>query len=194
MASTNLKKSVNGYNYKYTDLAQIHEYLESMGMRYIQSIERIDGDDYVMTKRFVDGNWEDFWIRGARVVQATLKGVNNPAQEQGSALTYARRYSVLMAFGLATTDDDAQCLSTPKLTPEEEKAKKELEAEYGDGTGEVTTAQKEALKIKCKQLDVPLEMLLGDVGWTKGSKINQEQYGRAMNILIKEEKAKAKKK
>ena len=64
-----------------------------------------------MTKRFVDGKWEDEWLQGSRVVQATLVGNNNPAQEQGSALTYARRYSLLMAFGLATEDDDAQSLS-----------------------------------------------------------------------------------
>ena len=64
-----------------------------------------------MTKRFVDGKWEEEWLQGSRVVQATLVGNNNPAQEQGSALTYARRYSLLMAFGLATEDDDAQSLS-----------------------------------------------------------------------------------
>ena len=53
-----------------------------------------------MTKRYIDGKWEEEWLQGARIVQATLMGNNNPAQEQGSALTYARRYSLLMAFGL----------------------------------------------------------------------------------------------
>lgn len=98
------------YSYKYVDIAQIHAYLESIGARYYQFIDRIDGDDYVMTVRIIDGK-EMPPLRGARVVDATLVGVTNPAQQQGSALTYARRYSLLMAFGLATDDDDAQSLS-----------------------------------------------------------------------------------
>lgn len=113
MANNNLKRNVSAYGYKYTDLAQIHEYLESQEMKYIQYIERIDGDDYIMTKRYIDGKWEEQALMGCRIVQAVLQGQgkNNPAQEQGSALTYARRYSLLMAFGLATEDDDAQSLN-----------------------------------------------------------------------------------
>lgn len=101
------------YSYRYVDIAQIHEYLESIGARYYQYIDRIDGDDYIMTVKVMDGK-ESAPLRGARVVDATLVGVSNPAQQQGSALTYARRYSLLMAFGLATEDDDAQSLSVQK--------------------------------------------------------------------------------
>jgi hypothetical protein len=66
-----------------------------------------------MTVKIIDGK-EQPALRGSRVVDATLFGTDNPAQQQGSALTYARRYSLLMAFGLATEDDDAQSLSRPK--------------------------------------------------------------------------------
>ena len=111
---TTVSKNKQGYGYKYTDLAQIHEYLESNNMRYYQYIERIDGEDYVMTVKIVDGK-EQQPLRGCRVVNATLSGKSNPAQEQGSALTYARRYSLLMAFGLATDDDDAESLTRPTL-------------------------------------------------------------------------------
>ena len=122
---TTIGKNKEGYGYKYTDLAQIHEYLESIGASYIQIIKRIDGLDYIMTKRCFNGVWEDEWLQGCRVVDAVLNGIKNPAQEQGSALTYARRYSLLMAFGLATDDDDAQSLTMPAIsTVEEAKALK----------------------------------------------------------------------
>lgn len=109
----NKTADIGKYTYKYVDIAQIHAYLESLGVSYYQFIDRLDGDDYIMTVKIIDGK-ESEPIRGARVVDATLVGTNNPAQQQGSAITYARRYSLLMAFGLATEDDDAQSLSTPK--------------------------------------------------------------------------------
>ena len=122
--STKVKKNQTAkvgekYSYKYVDIAQIHDYLESINARYIQKISRIENDDYIMTKRCFDNKWEDEWLQGCKVVDATLYGVDNPAQQQGSALTYARRYSLLMAFGLATEDDNAQSLSEEK---EEKKA------------------------------------------------------------------------
>lgn len=123
--STKVAKNKEGYGYKYTDLAQIHEYLESINARYIQKIERIEGEDYIFTKRCFNKEWENEWIQGCKIVDAVLSGIKNPAQEQGSALTYARRYSLLMAFGLATEDDDAQSLTMPSIsTIEEAKAYK----------------------------------------------------------------------
>ena len=117
---TTVSKNKEGYGYKYTDLAQIHEYLESIGARYIQQTKRIENDDYVMTKRCFNDTWENEWLQGAKIVDAVLNGIKNPAQEQGSALTYARRYSLLMAFGLATEDDDAASLSVKKEPTQED--------------------------------------------------------------------------
>lgn len=118
MANTNIKKNADGYGYKYTDLAEIHNALEAMGVRYYQYTETdAAGNDYIMTVPIIDGE-EKPARRGCRIVQATLNGKTNPAQEQGSALTYARRYSLLMAFGLATVDDDAETLTRPKKAPQ----------------------------------------------------------------------------
>jgi len=121
-----LSKNKEGYGYQYTDLAEIHRYLEENNLRYYQYIERIDGDDYIMTVPQAiqdDGEIIDLPVRkGCRVVNAILSGKSNPAQEHGSALTYARRYSLLMAFGLATDDDDAESLSVIK-EPTIEEAK-----------------------------------------------------------------------
>ena len=132
-----LSKNKEGYGYQYTDLAEIHRYLEQNNLRYYQYIERIDGDDYIMTVPQAiqnDGELIDLPVRkGCRVVNATLSGKSNPAQEHGSALTYARRYSLLMAFGLATDDDDAESLSVIKEPTIEEA--KEYVLTFGKHSG-----------------------------------------------------------
>ena len=127
-----LNKNKEGYGYCYTDLAEIHRYLEENNIWYYQYIDRIDNDDYIMTVKVIDGE-EKPALRGCRVVNATLSGKSNPAQEQGSALTYARRYSLLMAFGLATEDDDAESLSVTKEPTLEEA--KEYVLDFGKWKG-----------------------------------------------------------
>lgn len=102
-----IKKNSDGYGYKYADLAEIHKYLEENRKSYYQYIEIHDGIEQIFTKR----DDMDEPIPGCKVPQATLSGKSNPAQEYGSALTYARRYSLLMAYGLATEDDDAESLT-----------------------------------------------------------------------------------
>ena len=122
-----IKTNTKGYNYKYTDLAGINETLEKLGMSYIQKTETDEknGNDYVWTKLVYQDNKESEWVRGAKIVDATLQGKSNPAQEYGSALTYARRYSLLMTLGIATTDDDGECLTKKVETKKVELATKE---------------------------------------------------------------------
>ena len=48
------------------------------------------------------------------------------AQGYGSALTYARRYSLLAACGIAPEDDDGNAASKPRPTPSAEEIKTKL--------------------------------------------------------------------
>lgn len=113
MKST-IAKRTEGYGYKYTELADINRYCEENNIRYYQEIEtsEINQKDYIITYLVKDNEVEKH--RGCQIVEATLQGIKNPVQEYGSSLTYCRRYSLLMALGLATEDDDAQSLSINK--------------------------------------------------------------------------------
>ena len=113
MKSTIAKKT-EGYGYKYTELADINKYCEENSIRYYQEIEtsEINQKDYIITYLVVNG--ETTKHRGCQIVEAILSGIKNPVQEYGSSLTYCRRYSLLMALGLATEDDDAAILTIKK--------------------------------------------------------------------------------
>lgn len=146
MSETTVIKNKSGAGrYTYADLTAVTEYLAEIGWRYYQYIDRLDGDDYIMT---VPVNAEGKELpprRGVRIVEATLVGIKNPAQEQGSAITYARRYSLLMAFGLSTDDDDAQSLTIPKDQKASEHQLKILRQVY---TGDNLTKLLEANEIQ----------------------------------------------
>lgn len=123
MGSTTVAKTKQGYGYRYTDLAEIHIYLESIGWKYYQYIDPVGEFDYIYTvpiEILPDGSTKEYAARrGCRIVQATLSGKTNPAQENGSAITYARRYSLLMAFGLACDDDDGESLTVVQNKPQQ---------------------------------------------------------------------------
>lgn len=123
MKSTIAKKT-EGYGYKYTELADINKYCEDNGIRYWQEIEtsEINQKDYIITYIW-DNNIENCDVqkrRGCQIVEAVLQGIKNPVQEYGSSLTYCRRYSLLMALGLATEDDDGASLTIKKEATKEE--------------------------------------------------------------------------
>ena len=121
MKST-ISKNKQGYGYLYTDLAQINQYCEENGIRYSQEVDTCEtnGKDYIITRIYQDGN--ETIHRGCQVVEAVLQGIKNPVQEYGSSLTYCRRYSLLMALGLATEDDDGATFTEKKeATPEDAK-------------------------------------------------------------------------
>ena len=115
-------KTGKEYSYTYTDLASINKWLDENGLDYYQEIEtnQANGKDYILTYRFINGEWEEKPKRGCQVVDSVLTGNSNPVQQYGSSLTYVRRYSLCLAFGLAMEDDDgATC--TEEMTEEQAK-------------------------------------------------------------------------
>lgn len=97
-----LRNKTDGYGYKYASLCDLAE----QGIEIPKMTTRlIDGNEYVY---YLD-NGE--WLQGARVVIPQSKGMNE-AQNYGSALSYARRYTLLLAYGIATQDDEE--IETPK--------------------------------------------------------------------------------
>lgn len=58
------------------------------------------------------------WIRGAEIVIPEMKGMNE-SQKYGSALTFARRYSVMMFLGLVSDDDKKLETQAPEFKKSE---------------------------------------------------------------------------
>ena len=91
-----MKNASQGYGYSYSNLAD----LAKAGVEIpVMKTQRVDGDEYVFA--LIDGEW----IQGAKVIEMEMKGMN-AAQAYGSALTYARRYTVQLVKGIACDDDD----------------------------------------------------------------------------------------
>lgn len=91
-----VKNASKGYGYTYSNLADLAKAgIEIPPMK----TEIVEGHEFVFAKI---GNE---WIQGAKVVDIEMKGMN-AAQAYGSALTYARRYTVQLVMGIACDDDD----------------------------------------------------------------------------------------
>lgn len=93
-------KSGASYSYKFTTLAEIHRWLEEHELKYEAFIEKDDEDSYMMIRKLGNDGKELSLLRGAKIPNvSTLK-------EYGGCLTTCRRYSLLMAYGLASEDED----------------------------------------------------------------------------------------
>ena len=168
MKSTIAKKT-EGYGYKYTELADINKYCEENGIRYYQEVEtcEINQKDYIMTTLYDANTGEETTKhRGCQIVQAVLSGIKNPVQEYGSSLTYCRRYSLLMALGLATEDDDAQSLSVSTIQTKEDALK--VKVEFGKYSG--------------KTLEEIIELDEGYIEWLREN-AKQNYIKEAINLI-----------
>ncbi len=116
-----------GHKYHYASLADIARQDVKIPQMRVEYTGNNDGEgnpiEYV--EALIDGEWR----RGARIVIPKSSNMND-AQAYGSALTYARRYTVLTLLGMACDDDDK--IETSKA---EDAAKSELRAMYKQAGG-----------------------------------------------------------
>lgn len=132
-----LKNTTEGYGYKYTSLSGIAEQGNIIPKMKVGTDEH-NLKDYVY---YYDKELNE-WIRGAEIVVPeniiTKDGKEklNSAQRYGSALTYARRYTTLMALQLVCEDDKAieNGLEQDLIT---EKQMNLIRSKYGDKLGEL---------------------------------------------------------
>ena len=109
-----VKDSANPFfKNKYADLASVVEAIRSAfaanGLSYIQSVEPSDKDEVRVETTILHSSGE--WI-GCGVLALPVSKVD--AQGYGSALTYARRYSLSAATGVAPEDDDGNAATVAK--------------------------------------------------------------------------------
>jgi hypothetical protein len=86
--------------------------LDMLGMLVIQAPMILDGANVLNTKIYLADNPSD--MIESNLPLLTPKG---DMQQLGGALTYARRYSLLSLFGLATEDDDGNQASEHPSIP-----------------------------------------------------------------------------
>lgn len=165
-ATVNVKtKSGASYSYKFITLAQIHEWLDDNGLSYEATIKRVDDRDYMFIAKIdKDGN-KDEPLQGASIPAFTTDKANSASeimQDYGSVLAMARRYSLMMVYGLAPADDE----QPPK--PKQDNAKPES-GRYGAPAGHIDFNEVE-FKLSqidnVSQVDAFFEQLkTGDMSW-----------------------------
>lgn len=96
-----VKSTTDGYNYKYSSLADLYDAGITIPKMRVKPVFSPNGEyvaDYI---EYWDGK---DWQTGAKVVVPKMSGAND-AQMYGSALTYSRRYAVMMAQSVVCEDD-----------------------------------------------------------------------------------------
>lgn len=185
-ATVNVKtKSGATYSYKFITLAQIHEWLDDNGLSYEATIKRVDDREYMfITKIDKEGNKSEP-MQGSRI---PAFGSNDSTkltelmQDYGSVLAMARRYSLMMVYGLAPADDEEQ--PKPQYTAPDTKPKS---GRYGAPAGDIDFDEVDAKLAECETLnDVEAywaELQKGDMTWRQKSTLENKVKKRRQWII-----------
>ena len=180
-----LKKADNPYfGTKYADLAvcieAVIDALHANGIALVQHTDQSDKGVIVSTV-FLHESGEHMET-GSIFVPAA----QNSPQAFGSALTYARRYSLMTSCGIAPEDDDGNAASktTPARKPDV-KAEPDVDywtTKFGEQEQSISTTFGSALNEIATQLGGELaeeapQCIHGHRKWATGKKKNGEDWG-----------------
>lgn len=111
---TDAHKGVQGYGYKYADLAGVLEIARPLCLKYELAVSQLctSGVDGVgVTTILMHASGE--WISSDLLMPLTSAKGGNAAQAAGAIITYARRYSLAAILGITQTDNDAAVDTKP---------------------------------------------------------------------------------
>jgi hypothetical protein len=101
-------KDSQAYNYKYADLGTILHLVRPVLHANELSVSQFavgDGENVGITTILMHNSGE--WIENTIMMGVTPSNKMSLAQQAGSVLTYARRYSLAAVLGITQVDDDA---------------------------------------------------------------------------------------
>lgn len=105
------------YTYRYADLGDVLTTARGVLAKHdlaVSQVAVIEGREVAVTTTVFHRSGQ--WL----VVEPLRLPAGQTAQQTGSAITYARRYAVMAALGLATDDDDGAAASTTQGEAEAE--------------------------------------------------------------------------
>lgn len=110
---SSVKKTAKNPHFKssYADLTSILETINPILQECGLLVTQHPNEDTLVTVIYHAESGE--WMKSEQILR--MKDLNNP-QAQGSALTYARRYSLAAIFNLNQFDDDGNAASGHKVT------------------------------------------------------------------------------
>ena len=101
-------KDTQAYNYKYADLGTILHLVRPVMQSHNLSVSQFavgDGENVGITTILMHTSGE--WMENTIMMGVTPSAKMSLAQQAGSVLTYARRYSLAAVLGITQVDDDA---------------------------------------------------------------------------------------
>jgi hypothetical protein len=121
-----VKKDKKGHNNKYADLQSVLDEAistcNSHGVVVLQPIQPATLPNHARVETTLLHAASGEQITGSAEVPWRSDNKMNDAQSYGSAVTYARRYSLVSMLGIATEDDDGQSAHSRAERPPAKKA------------------------------------------------------------------------